>query len=157
MKLKSYICFARFVAQDKTTWKKSLADKYAAISYCLYFVMKKVFGCGGLSNANKLISFRFISFLFFRFLRVTYTQDHQCVPNKYVGCLWMMFCRLLALLQTVQEKKWIEKVKLKVYPRKKLKKNTITLDATRSDYTYYILRFLQLSYTSVCIHANFLF
>lgn len=77
--------------QTKTTEQYLIA--------CIFFIMKKVFGCGGLSNVNKLISFHFILFL-----GVTYKQDHQCVPNKCVGCLWMIFFRLLTLLQTIREK-----------------------------------------------------
>lgn len=81
--------FARFVAQDETPkktteWVKR-TRQYLITLHTVYF-MKKVFGCGGLSNVNKLIPFR-------SFFRVSQGIINVCVcvPNKYVGCLWMIF------------------------------------------------------------------
>lgn len=78
--MKFYICSARSVAKDETNDNTTVSETNAraASSYCPHFIMKKVFGCGGLSNVNKLISFHFIRSLSVS-LRVTYTQDHQCV------------------------------------------------------------------------------
>lgn len=48
--------------------------------------MKKVFGCGGLSNDNKLISFHFVLFLSF-FAGHLHTGSSVCA--KKVCCLLM--------------------------------------------------------------------